>query len=904
MDNENMLGATELPVDVSELGELCSAELECPGVYHLAVRSETDHCPFPMEYYLVLDSAHISKEAKKYGTPLENGQGFVFSLEQEGSGAKIIEYEIFKYRVLHNLPLPGNETLHGCAVYAAELYPEYFGMLPVPMLTPWGHTTRHRALASGIYWIETDQCVEVLAVSHPASFDCRLSAFTQLFLPGSSKSYYPSKEYSVISAKMAATYLNTVHKDFVFYENGIQDVDKLLSTVYKLAPTVNDFYTLKHFWDYSLLTRDTTTFEYFNSLVPVIVDKGLGNYIGFAQTELGDFRPITNFFISNHALNKRVFSAHSMAGYYSWLSSCTAEELFGDLNQRTSTTFKRIQIACPVNVYVYNESGTLVASVVDEAVVENILAVSIEDAVKTIDLPSDQIYSIEIVATDEGTVNYAVEEWSAQATGNSVLRTVTFNPIAIEAGDELTGEVNDVLYTDSDDYALTKNDEDTIYPDSDSLLPSYQITALANPSAGGRVWIQGGDSSSGTYEEGTSVTVVAQVNSGYRFIGWTVNGTMVSTDASYTFTVEADRTLTAVFERISVPTPSNPSYQITTSTATNGTVTVTPTSTKSGAKVTITATPDEGYTVDTISVTRANGGEIEVTDNGNGTYTFTMPASKVTVTATFVKSAYSVTVDNEIANGTIEVNKETAQEGDTITITSKANTGYISAAPTVKDENGNVVEVVKVTNGTWSFIMPKGDVTVTGSYITPAQMFSDVDDSKWYRNDLAFAVEHGLIEGYDGKFSPNDILNRGMMVRLLYNLEGKPDVPASNPFTDVPAGQWYTDAVAWAVANKIVEGYGNNTFGPDDDITREQMATILYRYVDYKGYDVSGLADLSSYTDQEKISSWALTAMRWANREDLITGRTTTTLVPDGASMRIEAAVLLAKYCRLVIGME
>ena len=135
MDNENMLGATELPVDVSELGELCSAELERPGVYHLAVKPETDYCPFPMEYYLVLNGAPISKEAMGYGTPLENGQGIVFSLEQESSGAKIIEYEIFKYRVMHHLPLPGNETLHGCAVYAAELYPEYFGMLPAPALT-------------------------------------------------------------------------------------------------------------------------------------------------------------------------------------------------------------------------------------------------------------------------------------------------------------------------------------------------------------------------------------------------------------------------------------------------------------------------------------------------------------------------------------------------------------------------------------------------------------------------------------------------------------------------------------------------------------------------------------------------------------------------------------------------
>lgn len=168
MDEDRLLDGTDLPVDVSELGELLSSELECPGVYHLAMKPEPGCRLFPTEYYLVLDSAPISKEAREYSTQLENSQGLVFPMEQDGGGAKIIEYEIFKYRVAHHLPLPEGETLHGCAVYAAELYPEYFGMLPVPVLTPWGYTTRHRALASGIYWIETDQCEEVLAVSHPA----------------------------------------------------------------------------------------------------------------------------------------------------------------------------------------------------------------------------------------------------------------------------------------------------------------------------------------------------------------------------------------------------------------------------------------------------------------------------------------------------------------------------------------------------------------------------------------------------------------------------------------------------------------------------------------------------------------------------------------------------------------
>ena len=136
MDSKKPFDGEKLPVDVSELGELLSAEMECPGVYYLAVRPEGDYGLFPMEYYLVLGDAPISKEAKRYGTPLENDQGLVFSLEQDGSGAKIIEYEIYKYRFAHNLPLPEGESLHGCAVYAAELYPEYFGMLPVPTLTP------------------------------------------------------------------------------------------------------------------------------------------------------------------------------------------------------------------------------------------------------------------------------------------------------------------------------------------------------------------------------------------------------------------------------------------------------------------------------------------------------------------------------------------------------------------------------------------------------------------------------------------------------------------------------------------------------------------------------------------------------------------------------------------------
>ena len=247
----------------------------------------------------------------------------------------------------------------------------------------------------------------------------------------------------------------------------------------------------------------------------------------------------------------------------------------------------------------------------------------------------------------------------------------------------------------------------------------------------------------------------------------------------------------------------------------------------------------------------------------------------------------------------------TAKKGDTVTITSRANKGYISEAPIVTDKDGNNVAVTKNKAGTYSFTMPEGSVTVTGSYVTPTQLFDDVSDGAWYCEDIAYAVENGLMEGMgDGLFSPDSTTTRGMIVTILYRMEGQPAVTRSS-FIDVAPEQWYADAVAWAADNKIVEGYGDNIFGPTDKILREQAAVILYRYAVYKGYDVSGRADLSGYTDEETIHDWALTAMRWANSEGLITGRSTIppTLEPEATATRAEAAAILSRFCRDVVGL-
>jgi hypothetical protein len=179
--------------------------------------------------------------------------------------------------------------------------------------------------------------------------------------------------------------------------------------------------------------------------------------------------------------------------------------------------------------------------------------------------------------------------------------------------------------------------------------------------------------------------------------------------------------------------------------------------------------------------------------------------------------------------------------------------------------------------------------------------FTDVRKSDWFYNEVQYVYEHGLMEGTaSGLFRPSVTTSRGMLVTILWRLEGQPTV-SGTVFADVASGQWYTDAIQWASANGIVDGYGNGKFGPNDPLTREQMATILYRYASYKGYDVAASASLSKYTDAGKVSSYAAAAMSWANAAGLITGMTDTTLAPQGSATRAQAATILMRFCGNVV---
>ena len=194
-----------------------------------------------------------------------------------------------------------------------------------------------------------------------------------------------------------------------------------------------------------------------------------------------------------------------------------------------------------------------------------------------------------------------------------------------------------------------------------------------------------------------------------------------------------------------------------------------------------------------------------------------------------------------------------------------------------------------------------GATVCDGGVNCPSRDYTDVDRSTWYHEYVDYVIANKLMLGRaEHIFDPDGITTRAEVVTILYRLEGEPAVTRGAGFDDVLAGQWYYDAISWAAANEVVLGYGNGKFGPDDTVTREQMAAILYRYVSFKGYDVTRLANLTGYTDAGKVSGWAAAAMQWAVGEGIIQGTCPATLCPYGDSTRAQVAAMFMRFCRKI----
>lgn len=179
--------------------------------------------------------------------------------------------------------------------------------------------------------------------------------------------------------------------------------------------------------------------------------------------------------------------------------------------------------------------------------------------------------------------------------------------------------------------------------------------------------------------------------------------------------------------------------------------------------------------------------------------------------------------------------------------------------------------------------------------------FDDIDNH-WAKDSIGYIYKYKLINGISAtKFAPDRSLSRAMLVTVLYRLDGEPSVSGSMPFSDVPDGSWYSKAVLWASQHDIVKGYGDGRFAPEASVTREEMAAIFMRYASYKGVKTESRADISGYTDKDKVASWALEPVEWSVSKGLIKGRTAEMLAPKGTTTRAETAAVLERYMKNVI---
>ena len=250
--------------------------------------------------------------------------------------------------------------------------------------------------------------------------------------------------------------------------------------------------------------------------------------------------------------------------------------------------------------------------------------------------------------------------------------------------------------------------------------------------------------------------------------------------------------------------------------------------------------------------------------------------------------------------GAVTTDPTAAKAGATVTLTPVPDRGYQVGTVSVTDRFGQAVAVDQQADGTYTFVMPDGQVTVEVTFLQGEATdlpFSDVTESDWFYDAVTYAYENGLMDGVGmGLFAPNSETTRAQLVTILHRLAGQPAPSGDSGFSDVETGTWYTDAVAWAAQNGIVNGVSDTQFAPGDDITREQLAVILYRYATYQGYDVSQRADLSGFVDAGTISTYAQEALSWANATGLITGTTATTLSPKGSATRAQVAQILMNF--------
>ena len=417
--------------------------------------------------------------------------------------------------------------------------------------------------------------------------------------------------------------------------------------------------------------------------------------------------------------------------------------------------------------------------------------------------------------------------------------------------------------------------------------------------------------------EGDIVTMTVNTVSGYKIksvaynnsLGYITGGyySYDSTQFSYTFTMEDRDTY------FTINTEATGNYTISVSNANSyyGSVSIKNGIEKAnyGDTVTFTVRPAYQYILKSVSVYTNDSyrQSIQVTRDKYdwNTFSFTMPNASVVIAPTYTSDYYTISVDGG-SHGSVSIEAEPAGtnsyygiRNEYVYIDATPNTGYKVKSVTVVDKYNDSIKVYESsTANRYYFTMPDSNVTVNVEF-TPRVMsnpFTDVRSTDWFYDAVNYVYSEGIMDGTSVyMFSPNNATSRGMLVTILWRLAGEPVVTGTS-FSDVSSSAYYYYAVLWASKYGIVDGLGNNMFGPDQAITREQFAVILYRYAQHCGYSTSANSTLVGYADSNKISSYALTAMRWACGAGLFEGDERANLNPQGQTTRAAAAKLLMTF--------
>ena len=394
---------------------------------------------------------------------------------------------------------------------------------------------------------------------------------------------------------------------------------------------------------------------------------------------------------------------------------------------------------------------------------------------------------------------------------------------------------------------------------------------------------------------GTEIRLTATPNTGYHLKEWQVISGGVTIENNKFTMPSANVEVKAIFEKDAPPAPTE--FTITVTSGDNGTASASHAKAVVGTEITLTATPNKGYHFKEWQVM---SGGVTIKDDK-----FTMPSANVEVKAIFEK---------DTGGGGGGYNPPVTY------YTLRFETGGGSDIPSVQGTYNTYIDLTKYVP-TWrghTFIGWYSERSlmnkVSGVYLTKdmtvyvgwrvdenpgtgANPFTDVSEKDWFYGDVMFVYENGLMLGTSKTlFSPYGTATRGMMATILWRMEGSPAPKGKNSFTDVEAGKWYADAITWTAENGIFAGYGKDKFGPDDPITREQLAAIFYRYADYKGYDLTVKGNLDTFKDADKITDYAKTAMQWAVGSGLVKGKSGNLLDPQGTATRAEIAAMLHRF--------